>query len=91
VLVGIRPEHVSVAPGAAGASGSRAGEIYTRQILGTDILYEIAVDGEILRAVTPTSRVFSPGDAVAVGFDWNEALVFDKATEECIHRPTPAV
>lgn len=91
VLVGIRPEHISVAPAATAGPGTRAGEVYTRQILGTDILYEISVDGEILRAVTPTSRVFSPGDPVAVGYDWNEALVFDEATEECIHRPSPTV
>lgn len=91
VLVGIRPEHFAVAPVASAGPASRLGEIYTRQILGTDILYEISVDGEILRAVTPTSQVFSPGDAVAVGFTWDDALAFDKATEECIHRPSPTV
>jgi multiple sugar transport system ATP-binding protein len=88
-LVGVRPEHLALFPAAAAPAGSRTGEIYTRQILGTDILYEITVDGERLRAVTPTSQAFAPGDAVAIGFAWHDALVFDRTSEDCIHRPAP--
>ena len=80
-LVGVRPEHLGISPAhlPLNAAGWEA-EIYTRQILGTDILYELAGNGHLLRAVTPTSQVFDIGDRVAVGFDWNDAFVFDRSS-----------
>lgn len=77
----MRPEHLAIAPAnhPLNADGWQA-EIYTRQILGTDILYELASNGHLLRTVTPTSQVFDIGDRVAVGFDWNEAFVFDRSS-----------
>lgn len=80
-LVGIRPEHLTLASGnrPPGADGWQA-EIYTRQILGTDILYELQTNGHLLRAVTPTAQLFEIGDRVVIGFDWNDAFVFDRAS-----------
>jgi multiple sugar transport system ATP-binding protein len=77
-LIGIRPEHLSVASAnrPPDADGWQA-EVYTRQILGTDILYELASNGHLLRAVTPTSQLFDIGDQVAIRFDWTDAFVFD--------------
>jgi multiple sugar transport system ATP-binding protein len=77
VLVGVRPEHLTLSPVSATNSDGLHAEIYTRQILGTDILYELTTNGELLRAVTPTSRLFEIGDRVSLDFDWNEAFVFD--------------
>ena len=84
--VGVRPEHVEVLPPGDGPGLLRA-EVYTRQILGTEVLYELAAGGERLRAVTPTSRLFRIGDPVAARFDWDNAFVFDRATEACVHQP----
>ena len=84
--VGVRPEHVEVLPPGDGPGLLRA-EVYTRQILGTEVLYELAAGGERLRAVTPTSRLFRIGDPVAARFDWGDAFVFDRATEACVHQP----
>ena len=84
--VGVRPEHVEVLPPGDGPGLLRA-EVYTRQILGTEVLYELAAGGERLRAVTPTSRLFLIGDPVAARFDWGNAFVFDRATEACVHQP----
>ena len=84
--VGVRPEHVEVLPPGDGPGLLRA-EVYTRQILGTEVLYELAAGGERLRAVTPTSRLFRIGDPVAARFDWGNAFVFDRATEACVHQP----
>jgi ABC-type sugar transport system ATPase subunit len=84
-LVGVRPEHLSVAP--AGGTTDTAGwqaEIYTRQILGTDILYELTGGGYMLRAVTPTSQVFEIGDPVTITFDWNDAFVFEPETGDAL-------
>ena len=56
-------------------------EIYTRQILGTAILYELKVGNRLLRSVRPTAQLFDPGQPVRIGFDWEDALVFDRQTE----------
>ena len=67
-VVGVRPEHVSVVSADRTPDANRLqAEIYTRQILGTDILYELTSNGHILRAVTPTSQLFEIGDRVG---DW---------------------
>ncbi|MBA2598664.1 MAG: ABC transporter ATP-binding protein [Chloroflexia bacterium] len=80
-LVGVRPEHLSLASveRSPAADGWRA-EIYTRQILGTDILYELQTNGHLLTAVTPTAQVFEVGDRVAIDFAWSDAFVFDRAS-----------
>ena len=76
--VAVRPEHLAIAPLAGSPSpGSVAAEIYTRQILGTEVLYELHAGSTLLRAVTPTARLFAPGDQVAARFDWGDAFVFD--------------
>jgi hypothetical protein len=59
-------------------------EVYTRQILGTDILYELASNGHLLRAVTPTSQLFDIGDPVAIRFDWTDAFVFDPESGDAL-------
>lgn len=84
-LVGIRPEHLALAPvdESAEAPGRQA-EVYTRQILGTDILYELVTNGELLRAVTPTSQVFEIGDQVTMRFDWRDAFAFDAESGDAL-------
>jgi ABC-type sugar transport system ATPase subunit len=81
----VRPEHLTIAAAdqQVATDGWRA-EIYTRQILGTDILYELTINGHALRAVTPTSQVFAIGDRVTVAFDWNEAFVFDAESGDAL-------
>jgi multiple sugar transport system ATP-binding protein len=84
-VVGIRPEHLSVASADRAPDANRlTAEVYTRQILGTDILYELASNGHILRAVTPTSLLFDIGDRVAIGFDWTEAFIFDPGSGDAL-------
>lgn len=81
--VGVRPEHVTLAPLANAPSG-KAAEVYTRQILGTDVLYELTTDGHILRAVTPTSHLHEIGDKVAIDFAWHNAFHFDNESGDAI-------
>ena len=81
-LVGVRPEHLAITP-AGDPSGLNA-EIYTRQILGTDILYELAANSHVLRAVTPTSQLFDIGDRVSVRFNWDDAFVFEPASGDAL-------
>lgn len=81
VYVGIRPEHLLIARGEPAPLGEVAGEIYTRQILGTEILYEITTGDTVLRAVVPTAQLYEVGQRVRIGVDWAEAFVFDRQTE----------
>jgi multiple sugar transport system ATP-binding protein len=84
-VVGVRPEHLSVATADRASDANRLqAEVYTRQILGTDILYELAGNGHILRAVTPTSQLFDIGDQVAIGFDWADAFIFDPGSGDAL-------
>jgi multiple sugar transport system ATP-binding protein len=84
-VVGVRPEHVSVTSADRVPDANRLqAEVYTRQILGTDILYELASNGNILRAVTPTSQLFDIGDHVAIGFDWTDAFIFDPGSGDAL-------
>ncbi len=81
IFVGVRPEHLMVTTDGVPEPGQIAGEIYTRQILGTAILYELKVGDRLLRSVLPTSQLFEVGQPVRVGFDWHDALIFDRQTE----------
>ena len=76
-LVGIRPEHLALRPANGADTGAWQAEVYTRQILGTDILYELSSHGHLLRAVTPTAQLLDIGQPVTIDVDWNEAFVFD--------------
>jgi len=85
VYVGIRPEHLVVGSGAPSPLGEVAGEIYTRQILGTEILYEIKTGDGLLRAVVPTAQLFEIGQPVRIGIDWTNIFFFDRDTEATLH------
>lgn len=82
MTIGIRPEHLLIDGSTA---QSVPGEIYTRQILGTDVLYEVKVAEETLRAVTPTARLYDAGAPVGVGIDWSNVFIFDRQTEICLY------
>ena len=79
-LVAIRPEHLTLARTNGARPDGLAAEVYTRQILGTDILYELTAHGQTLRAVTPTSQLFEAGDRVSIKFNWDDAFIFDAAS-----------
>lgn len=80
VLLGVRPEFVSVSATATGDSLIPA-QVYTRQVLGNQILYDLDVDDKHLLAVTSSREQFAVDDTVYVGFGWDDVLVFDRQTE----------
>ena len=85
VYVGIRPEHLVIGTGAPSPLGEVAGEVYTRQILWTEILYEIRTGDGLLRTVVPTSQLHEIGQQVRIGIDWTNIFFFDRDSEETIH------
>jgi len=84
VYVGIRPEHLIVGSGAPSPLGEVAGDIFTRQILGTEILYEIRTGDGLLRSVVPAAQLFEVGQPVRIGIDWTNIFFFDRDTEATI-------
>jgi multiple sugar transport system ATP-binding protein len=82
VTLGVRPEFMQLSP--TPGPGQAAAEIYTRQILGTEILYSLRVHSHELRAVAPAAVRYERGDQVYVGFDYANAFVFDKSSGTCI-------
>jgi multiple sugar transport system ATP-binding protein len=80
VVVGARPEFVRLSPAGA-SSGANRGEIYTRQVLGTSILYDVTFDGDHVTSVTGTDTQYNVGDAVDVEFDWARIFFFDPDSE----------
>jgi multiple sugar transport system ATP-binding protein len=80
VVLGIRPEFVDVSPTPSDTAHFQA-KVFTRQVLGNQILYEISVGSDLVRAVVPSTRNYQPGAPVAIGFDWDHVLTFDKDTE----------
>jgi multiple sugar transport system ATP-binding protein len=81
VLVGIRPEFVKLgAADAAGSSGWR-GEVFTRQVLGTSILYDVRSGADRLTSVTDSEEQYAVGDNVSVSMQWQRAFFFDKQSE----------
>ncbi|MBX3069543.1 MAG: ABC transporter ATP-binding protein [Thermomicrobiales bacterium] len=83
VTLGVRPDYLQVER--APHAGSIAGTVHTRQILGTDVLYEIDAGDTLLRSVRSVTDVFTEGDQVHLSLDWNQVFVFDSQTEERVY------
>jgi multiple sugar transport system ATP-binding protein len=85
VILGIRPELVEVSCNELDGRRGLAGTVFTRQVFGNEILYDITVGDDIVRAVTPTlpsTRVLSLGETVFINFMWSGVFMFDRATEQ---------
>jgi ABC-type sugar transport system ATPase subunit len=84
LIVGIRPEFVMLAPVATSADSGWRGEIFTRQVLGTSILYDVRSEDEHIRSVTSSQDQLERGSSVAVNISWQHAFFFDRRTEQRI-------
>jgi ABC-type sugar transport system ATPase subunit len=83
VTLGVRPEFVEVT-NQAHSDASIPARVYTRQVLGNQILYDLAIDHHHVRAITPSKDHFDVNDQVYIELSWDDVLVFDGATEERI-------
>ncbi|MDJ1008869.1 MAG: ABC transporter ATP-binding protein [Paracoccaceae bacterium] len=79
VAIGLRPEHLSLAP--AGASGFE-GAVRHRENLGADVFLHVDVEGidrpVVLRTTPTETRDLAIGAAVGIDADARAALVFDE-------------
>jgi multiple sugar transport system ATP-binding protein len=83
LILGIRPEFIRIQPGKA-SKGQIQSRVFTRQVLGNQILYELRVGSDLLRAVVPSTENYPIDADVVLDFAWSHALTFDKATEQCL-------
>ena len=75
IVFGVRPEFIAMAR--SRVAGSIAAVVYTRQILGTEILYSLTVEGREIRAVASTAGRYEVGDDVFLSFDYRNAFMFE--------------
>jgi ABC-type sugar transport system ATPase subunit len=80
-MVGIRPEFVKLQP-VNGVNGTAwKGEVFTRQVLGTSILYDVRSADSHITAVSDAEDQLSVGTNVGVEMLWSRAFFFDKQSE----------
>ncbi|MES2016045.1 MAG: ABC transporter ATP-binding protein [Pseudomonadota bacterium] len=78
-VLGIRPEHIDIACGAA-----LAGTVTLVEPMGNHQIVWIDAGGHLLSAIVHDGRVFASGDAVNFTIDASRASLFDPLTEQRI-------
>ncbi len=90
VVLGIRPEHLTLRPGVE--TGGLTGDISTVEPLGRETLYEVTTPMGSLRVLEAGSeRRFREADRVAVDVPDEALLVFDKASERRLEQARPVL
>jgi multiple sugar transport system ATP-binding protein len=84
VVVGVRPEFVGLTPLNGAAAGGWRGEVFTRQVLGTSILYDVRSGNDHVTSVTGSQELLPLGGGVNVDIEWPRAFFFDKQSEQRI-------
>ncbi len=88
VWLGVRPEHVQVAAGAA-SGGALAGKVEFDEVLGAETLVYVATSaGRFIARVAPGTS-FAPGTAVALTPEVSAVRLFDGADERSLAKATP--
>jgi multiple sugar transport system ATP-binding protein len=82
VVVGIRPEFVKLTPDNGVNGTAWKGEVFTRQVLGTSILYDVRSANSHITSVSDAEDQLSVGSNVGLEMLWSRAFFFDKQTEQ---------
>lgn len=83
VTLGVRPEFVELR-NCPSSDVPVAARVYTRQVLGSQILYDLVIDHYHVRAISTSKDEFQINDEVFLEFSWPDVFVFDASTEERI-------
>jgi hypothetical protein len=69
------------AGGDGAGGGGLEGRVFTRQVLGSSIVYDITVGREThVQAVAASMLDLGAGEPVRLGFEWDRCLLFDRET-----------
>ena len=82
LLVGLRPDKASVSLEAL--PGSLEGEVYSRQMLGADILVEVEIDKSRIRAKADTSFAGNVGTGCHISFNSQDLYFFNAENGQVI-------
>ena len=82
VVLGIRPEDISIAPTEHGEG--ILGEVYVVEPMGRDDLVEISIGKEKVHALADREKNFNIGDRVRLKFDPEKVHFFDPETEKSL-------
>lgn len=82
LMFGVRSEDVQVieSPG----PNDMLAEVYTREPLGDEVIYDLKMNDRIIRAKTAPTVRLKVGDSVGVAFDPERTHVFDISSEQAI-------
>jgi ABC-type sugar transport system ATPase subunit len=80
VILGIRPEDMTLAPDA----GDAKAEVYVVEPLGRDMLVDLRVRATPVRVLAPPTFHASIGDSVALALDRSKIHLFDPQTEQSL-------
>lgn len=83
MTLGIRPTEISLHK-QKGKDGNIEGTVEVLEMAGDQIIVDLAVGKETLKAMTPRTAKFDYGEKVWVKLDMNRIHIFDKKTEEAI-------
>jgi multiple sugar transport system ATP-binding protein len=84
LLIGVRPDKATVSLEAT--PGSIQGEVYSRQLLGADVLVEVAIGESRVRAKADTSFAGNVGTACYLSFAAQDLYYFDAEDGKVIPR-----
>ncbi len=82
IRFGVRSEDIQITPNPA--EGDMPAQIYVREPLGDEIIYDVQVGQHILRAKAPPTLKLNVGDRVGLKFDSARLHVFNLKTEQAI-------
>lgn len=83
LILGIRPENISLAKKRTPEAIMKA-EVYVTEPLGSEIIVDIKIGDDIIKARVAPDFIVGPGDAVWLLINRERIHIFDKKTEETI-------
>ena len=81
VVVGVRPEDVSLIPNGGEADSGIAGEVFVVEPLGRDNLVDVRIEDLHLFVLADPAQPLQIGDPVRLQFDGGKVQLFDPETE----------
>ncbi len=84
VILGVRPEDITIATGSAGDGAAAAGEALAVEPLGREDLVVVQVGTEELRLLVDNTMGVKIGDNVGLKFDKEKVQFFDPETENSL-------
>ncbi len=82
VVIGIRPEHISLA--SAEEENAIPGEIYVVEPLGTETILNVKIGETVIKMKVLKELILPVGERVWIKFDLDRIHIFDPKTEEAI-------